>query len=182
MTTKTDAKINEELRESLYRSGYITQLIGFLFYLASLFSFTEFQERLFTLSAYLVIGLGLILTSSFLRVSKKRVKQAAIALSSVGLVLFILFFTLNLLLAAEVSFGLVLAAGAILYGKEAHCYNYKEGTVLMFLFPVVVILSIANLYLPQVALFKHAAWILTGITVASFVLKKTMTPLTKQPH
>ena len=81
-----------------------------------------------------------------------------------------------------ISIGFVLAGVAGLYGKEAHCFHFIEGWILMWSFPVLIFsnLLIYGLNAENYSIIRivfSVIYVATALTAFSFLIKKLRQPL-----
>lgn len=163
----------------IYRAGYAVGFLGiFLFTLSFVFSYG--QGIALGIS---VFYLGTLISGIFLLVWKKEVKIFILSCIILGIILGIG----NLLIFKNpeflvISMGFVLAGLAGLYGKEAHCFHYIEGWILMWSFPVLIFVNLLIYGLKvQSNSSVHAVFSVIYVIVTflafSFFIKKTRQPL-----
>lgn len=163
----------------IYRSGYVIGFLGILLYSISyLFSIWPF----FSLGIS-VFYLGSLISGIFLLVWKREIKIFILSCIILGIIFaisYILFFKNPEILI--ISMGFVLAGLAGLYGKEAHCFHFIEGWILMWSFPFLIF---ANLLLYGLKLQNNSLvhtifsviYLVVMLLALSFLIKKLRQPL-----
>ncbi len=163
----------------IYRSGYIIGFIGIV-----LFVFSYIFSNIYGLYAGIsVFFAGSLISSWFLLVWKREIKifilSCVIAGILLGLSYILVIRNIEVLI---ISFGFVLAGLAGLYGKEAHCFHFVEGWILMWTFPVLVF---ANLLVygfnierdTGVHVIFSVIYLIIMLLALSFLIKKLKQPL-----
>lgn len=126
-----------------YRFGYLIQCIG-----AILFSVFYFLKSSFWFIPVLIFDIGVAISSIFLLVWKAEIKRFILRMTFSGIALQIISLFINPINAfyAEKLFflglGLTLVGGAGLVGKEAYCFGFVEGWILLILYPLAIIPSL----------------------------------------
>lgn len=162
----------------IYRSGYAIGFIGIVLFV---FSYI-FSNTLFSYAGFFVFYAGSLLSSSFLLVWKKEIKIFILSCVILGILTGIVYIYTDNTEILIISAGLVLAGLAGLYGKEAHCFHFFEGWILMWSFPILVF---ANLlvyglnaeYNGTVHAVFSAVYIIITVLAFSFLIKKMRQPL-----
>ncbi len=170
--------------DAIYRSGYIIGFIGIC-----LFTVFFILNNIFSASIGVIIfDIGTLLSGLFLLVWRKEIKVFIVSCIITGLILTLMLlfvFSTGGLLRNEifiVATGLVLAGMGGMYGKEAHCFHFFEGWVLMWSFPVIILINLIvyglNLQLvPAVHFLLSAIYIFIALLALSFLIKKLTQPL-----
>ena len=165
--------------DMIYRSGYVAGFLGIL-----LFAFSYiFSDRPVFFLGISIFFLGSLISGIFLLVWRKEIKIFILSCIVLGIILgisYILFFKNPEL--SIISMGFVLAGLAGLYGKEAHCFHFKEGWILMWSFPFLVF---ANLLIYGLRLQNNGSvhtifsiiYIIVMLLALSFLIKKLRQPL-----
>lgn len=156
-----------------YRIGYILQSIG-----ATGFFLLYFLKTDFSVIPLLIFEAGIALSSLFLLVWKREIKRFILIMTFSGIAiqvlsLFISDYRTNIFC---LGLGFILAGGAGLVGKEAYCFGFVEGWLLLLLYPIAVIPNIFGFGSHNLNLF------LSGVTAflqVSFLRKKLSQPLLK---
>ncbi len=163
----------------IYRAGYIIGFAGIaLFVYSYVFSYAQGFW-----AGMPVFYAGSLISSSFLLVWKKEIKIFILSCVISGIIAgtaYVLFFKNAEVLI--VSAGLVLAGLSGLYGKEAHCFHFAEGWILMWSFPVLVFANLliygSNLENGEAVHFIFSAvYIIITVLALSFLIKKLRQPL-----
>ena len=163
----------------IYRSGYITGFVGIV-----LFVFSYVFLNIYGFYAGIIIFYaGTLISSLFVLVWKKEIKIFILSCVILGI-----FFGLAYLFIYRnteiliISMGLVLAGLAGLYGKEAHCFHFAEGWILMWSFPVLVFANLLiygfnaeNAY--AVRTVFCIIYFIIMLLAFSFLIKKIRQPL-----
>ena len=162
----------------IYRSGYVIGFLGILLFALS-YLFSNWQGFALGIS---VFYLGSLISGIFLLVWKKEVKIFILSCISLGIIFragFLFFRNSEILI---ISMGFVLAGLAGLYGKEAHCFHFIEGWILMWSFPFLIF---ANLLLyglelqnnDSVHIIFSIIYLVIMLLALSFLIKKLRQPL-----
>lgn len=162
----------------IYRSGYVIGFLGILLFALS-YLFSNWQGFALGIS---VFYLGSLISGIFLLVWKKEVKIFILSCIILGIIFgagFLLFRNPEILI---ISMGFVLAGLAGLYGKEAHCFHFIEGWILMWSFPFLIF---ANLLLyglklqnnDSVHIIFSIIYLVIMLLALSFLIKKLRQPL-----
>jgi len=157
-----------------YRTGYILQSLGATAFLILYFLKTEFY-----IIPLLLFEAGIALSSLFLLVWKREIKRFILFMTFSGIAIQ----TLSIFLSPEyrinifcLGLGFILAGGAGLVGKEAYCFGFIEGWLLLLIYPLAIIPNILGLSSHNLNL------ILSGLIAflhVSFLKKKLSQPLLK---
>lgn len=162
----------------IYRSGYVIGFLGILLFALS-YLFSNWQGFAPGIS---VFYLGSLISGIFLLVWKKEVKIFILSCIILGIIFgagFLFFRNPEILI---ISMGFVLAGLAGLYGKEAHCFHFIEGWILMWSFPFLIF---ANLLLyglklqnnDSVHIIFSIIYLVIMLLALSFLIKKLRQPL-----
>ncbi|MHB1665340.1 MAG: DUF2301 domain-containing membrane protein [bacterium] len=167
-----------------YRIGYVIGFIGIFIFMFS---------YIFNSLNYILLGLaifeaGTLLSGIFLLVWKKEVKIFILSCIVIGILLgsvSFYFFNFNALfkdISIIISIGFVLAGLGGLYGKEAHCFHFYEGWILLWSFPILILLNlivfISNIqFNPAVHLIFSIIYFFIMLLALSFLIKKIKQPL-----
>ncbi len=161
-----------------YRVGYILQSMG-----AVLFAiFYGISSDLYIIPLIL-FDAGLAVSSIFLLVWKAEIKKLILRMTFGGIALQIIsifFEPINSFYANKIFFfglGLSLAGGAGLVGKEAYCFRFYEGWLLLMIYPISVI---PNLFGFSNYKYNLAVSIIIAILQLSFLRKKLSQPILKK--
>lgn len=161
-----------------YRIGYVLQSIGSLGFLILFYLQSKLQ-----IIPLMIFDAGIALSSLFLLVWKAEIKRFILRMTFFGIALqFISVFInpINAFYAEKIFFlglGLTFAGGAGLVGKEAYCFRFNEGWLLLMAYPLTVI---PNLF--GFASYKYNL-IFIGIIATlqlSFLRRKLSQPLLKK--
>lgn len=179
--------LEEQIREAgIYypRSYDITYRISFLFQSIGAIGFvilyglrTEFQ-----VVPLILFEAGIALSSIFLLVWKTEIKRFILRTAFAGLVFQIisLFITpINAFYSERIFFlglGLTLVGGAGLMGKEAYCFRFNEGWLLIIMYPLAVL---PNLFGSVSYKYNLIVSGIIAILQLSFLRKKLSQPLLK---
>jgi uncharacterized integral membrane protein len=163
----------------IYRSGYIIGFIGI-----ALFTFSYiFSDVSGFYAGISIFYAGSLISSSFLLVWKKEIKIFILSCIILGILLGVsrifMFKNPEILI---ISIGFVLAGVAGLYGKEAHCFHFMEGWILMWSFPFLIF---ANLLIYGLNIENNgivhtvfsAVYVIMALLALSFLVKKLRQPL-----
>lgn len=161
-----------------YRIGYVLQGIGALGFVI----LYGLQSKL-QIIPLVIFNAGIALSSMYLLVWKAEIKKFILRMTFGGIALQIISVFINPINAfySEKMFflglGLTLIGGAGLVGKEAYCFRFNEGWLLLMAYPLAVI---PNLFgFPQ---YKYNLVISAIIAVLQilFLRKKLSQPLLKK--
>lgn len=155
-----------------YRIGYILQSIGATGFFILYFLRTGYIIPLILFEA------GIVLSSIFLLVWKREIKRFILFMTFSGIViqilsLFIPDYRSNIFC---LGLGFMLAGGAGLTGKEAYCFGFVEGWLLLLLYPIAIIPNILGFGSFSFNLFLSGA---IAFLQVSFLRKKLSQPLLK---
>lgn len=155
-----------------YRVGYIIQLSGIFILTLS------FILRLpFNIHGILLFETGVVLSSIFLLVWKREIKRFILFSVVLGIPLQLMGYILFPLYLKEIfiiGLGFVCVGGAGLVGKEAYCFNFFEGWLILFLYPVIIfsnLLGVGN------RAFLTMLYLFLLLLHSSFLRKKLRQPL-----
>lgn len=162
----------------IYRIGYVLQSIGALG-----FAILHALGSKLQIIPFVIFDAGIAISSMFLLVWKAEIKKFIVRMTFAGIALQIISIFVNPLDAfyAEkmffLGFGLTLVGGAGLMGKEAYCFRFNEGWLLLMVYPLAVV---PNLF--GFASYKYNLGISVIITILqlSFLRKKLSQPLLKK--
>lgn len=155
-----------------YRIGYILQSIGATGFFILYFLRTGYIIPLILFES------GIVLSSIFLLVWKREIKRFILFMTFSGIViqilsLFIPDYRSNIF---SLGLGFTLAGGAGLTGKEAYCFGFLEGWLLLLLYPIAIIPNILGFGSFNFNLFLSGA---IAFLQVSFLRKKLSQPLLK---
>jgi uncharacterized integral membrane protein len=161
-----------------YRIGYVLQSLGAL----GFFILYALGSKLQVIP-FIIFESGIALSSIFLLVWKVEIKKFILRMTFAGIALqisSIFIQPLNAFYAEKMFFlglGLTLAGGAGLVGKEAYCFRFNEGWLLLMIYPLVVIPNLLGF-----SSYKYNLVISGIITVLqiSFLRKKLSQSLLKK--
>lgn len=163
----------------IYRSGYVVGFLGILLFVFS-YLVSDWQGLVLGISVFYA---GSLLSGIFLLVWKREIKIFILSCMSLGIILGIshLLFFKNPEIAV-VSIGFVLVGMAGLYGKEAHCFHFAEGWLLMWLFPILILVNLLIYGLKlqnsgSVHTILSVIYIIVMLLALSFLIKKLRQPL-----
>lgn len=161
-----------------YRIGYILQSIGALG-----FVILYALESKLQVIPLIIFESGIALSSMFLLVWKAEIKRFILRMTFAGIALQIVsvfIHPINAIYAGKMFFlglGLTLAGGGGLVAKEAYCFRFNEGWLLLMVYPLAVIPNLLGF-----ATYKYNLGISVIITILqfSFLRKKLSQPLLKK--
>jgi uncharacterized integral membrane protein len=161
-----------------YRIGYVLQSIGAIGFVI----LYGMQSKL-QIIPLVIFNVGIALSSMYLLVWKAEIKKFILMMSFWGIAVQIISIFINPINAfySEKLFflglGLTLVGGAGLVGKEAYCFRFNEGWLLLMAYPLAVI---PNLF--GFTQYKYNLVILAIIAVLQilFLRKKLSQPLLKK--
>ncbi len=161
-----------------YRVGYVLQTIGAIGFVILYYLQSELQ-----VIPFVIFNAGIALSSMYLLVWKAEIKKFILMMSFWGIAAQIISIFINpisALFSEKLFFlglGLTLAGGAGLVGKEAYCFRFNEGWLLLMAYPLAVI---PNLF--GFAQYKYNLVISAIIAVLQilFLRKKLSQPLLKK--
>ena len=131
----------ERRHDISYRTGFVIQMLG-----SALLAVLYPLESPFYTVGIMVFEIGVLLSSVYLLVRRRSIKKFIVASVMLGLVLQVAgSITLpeqyaGLALIAGI--GLVCAGAGGMAAKEAYCFGYREGWLLMLLFPAMVLVNL----------------------------------------
>ncbi len=167
-----------KIYDRIYRSGYAIGYVGIVLFV---FSYLFYDLPVFS-AGILIFYLGSLTSGIFLLVWKREIKIFILSCIILGILIGIgdIFFKNPEILI--VSIGLVLTGVAGLYGKEAHCFHFIEGWILMWSFPILIF---ANLLIYGLGLQGNGIihfiffiiYMILMLLALSFLIKKTRQPL-----
>jgi uncharacterized integral membrane protein len=161
-----------------YRTGYVLQSLGALGF--TLLLYMGSPLRVIPLALF---DAGIALSSLFLLVWKVEIKRFILRMTFAGIALQILsifmqsvdgFYAEKMFL---IGLGFTLAGGAGLVGKEAFCFRFYEGWVLLAIYPVAVLPMLFGYTEPGFVLVVSAVIALLQL---SFLRRKLGQPLLKK--
>lgn len=157
-----------------YRIGYVLQSIGAIGF-AILYALHSGLQII----PFLIFESGIALSSLFLLVWKREIKKFILWMTFIGLTAQAISIFISAPFSEKIfftGFGLTLVGGAGLVGKEAYCFRFNEGWLLLMIYPLAVI---PNLF--SIADFKYNLVIsmIIAILQLSFLRKKISQPLLK---
>jgi len=123
-----------------FRAGLVLQVLG-----AALLAVLYPLENPFYTVGIMLFELGVLLSALYLLVWKFWIRMCIRASVVVGLVLQVSGFYVPEQYAGMViisGIGLVCAGAAAMAGKEAYCFKYREGWLLMSGFPIMVLINL----------------------------------------
>lgn len=129
-----------------YRIGYVLQTIGAIGFVV----LYGLQSKLQAIP-FIIFNAGIALSSMYLLVWKAEIKRFILRMTFAGIALQIISIFINSINAfySEKLFflglGLTLAGGAGLVGKEAYCFRFNEGWLLLMVYPLAVIPNLFGL-------------------------------------
>lgn len=160
-----------------YRIGYVLQTIG-----SAGFVFMYWMSSRFMIIPLVIFMAGIALSSLYLLVWKAEIKRFILRVTIGGIALQILSMLIQPVSAfySEKLFflglGLTLAGGAGLVGKEAYCFRFNEGWLLLMVYPLAVI---PNLFGLSGYRYNLVISSLVAILQLSFLRRKLSQPLLK---
>jgi len=131
----------ERRHDISYRTGFVIQMLG-----SALLAVLYPLESPFYTVGIMVFEIGVLLSSAYLLVRRRSIKKFIVASVMLGLVLQVAgSITLpeqyaGLALIAGI--GLVCAGAGGMAAKEAYCFGYREGWLLMLLFPIMALVNL----------------------------------------
>ncbi|MBI5213404.1 MAG: hypothetical protein HY957_08540 [Nitrospirae bacterium] len=160
-----------------YRMGYVLQSIGALGFVVLYYLQSKLQAI-----PFVIFNAGIVLSSMYLLVWKAEIKRFILRMTFAGIALqisSIFIQPFNAFYAGKMFFlglGLTLTGGAGLVGKEAYCFRFNEGWLLLMTYPLAVI---PNLF--GFSTYKYNLGISVIITILqfSFLRRKLSQPLLK---
>lgn len=161
-----------------YRIGYILQSIGALGFVILYALRSKLQ-----IIPFVIFDAGIAVSSIFLLVWKAEIKKFILRMTFAGIAVqisSIFIQPLNAFYAEKMFFlglGLTLVGGAGLVGKEAYCFRFNEGWLLLMLYPLSVI---PNLFGFASYKYNLIISVIIAILQISFLRKKLSQPLLKK--
>ncbi|MCL4457723.1 MAG: DUF2301 domain-containing membrane protein [Nitrospirae bacterium] len=160
-----------------YRVGYVLQTIGAIGFVV----LYALQSKLQVIP-FAIFNAGIALSSMYLLVWKAEIKRFILRMTFAGIALQIssvFIQPLNAFYAGKMFFlglGLTLTGGAGLVGKEAYCFRFNEGWLLLMVYPLAVI---PNLF--GVSGYNYNLIVSAVITILQilFLRRKLSQPLLK---
>ena len=124
-----------------YRAGFVIQMLG-----AALLAVLYPLESPFYTIGIMVFEIGVLLSAAYLPVRMRSIRKFLVCLVMLGLALQVAgSFYLPEQYAGMVliiGIGLVCAGAGGMAGREAYCFGYREGWLLMLLFPAMVLVNL----------------------------------------
>ena len=163
----------------IYRAGYVIGFAGIVLFVYSYI----FSNTLGFLIGIPVFYAGTLISSLFLLVWRKEIKIFILSCVISGIIAGISYTSaFNNTEVMVVSMGLVLAGLAGLYGKEAFCFHFMEGWILMWSFPILIFANLLAYglkaeYNPLLHGIFSAIYVIAAILALSFLIKKLRQPL-----
>jgi uncharacterized integral membrane protein len=156
-----------------YRAGLVLQVLG-----AGVLAVLYPMASPFYSAGIILFDLGVLFSAVFLLVWISWVKKIILGAVLIG----ILLQALGLFAAPPqyagtiilIGIGLVCVSSAGMVGKEAYCFGYREGWVLMWTFPVLIVV---NLVARENRIFNALGFSATFLLLLSLVGKKLKQPL-----
>jgi len=156
-----------------YRAGFAAQAAG-----ATAFSVLYILKSPFFIVPFLLFEAGLALSSLYLLVWKASIKRFILRSLVIGLLLQAVSL-LGFPHSDKVFFaglGFVLVSGAGLTGKEAYCFGWPEGWLLLIAYPVAVL---PNFFVVNADRINSVMSVAIAVLWVSFLRKKLSQPLLK---
>lgn len=155
-----------------YRVGYILQSAG-----ATVFFILYLLHSVYIIPL-IIFESGVLLSSLFLLVWKREIKRFILFMTITGIAiqifsLFVPAYRTNIFC---LGLGFILAGGAGLVGKEAYCFGFIEGWLLLLIYPIAIIPNILGHVSPVFNLFLSGA---IAVLQVSFLRRKLSQPLLK---
>ena len=172
-----------KLYDVIYRSGYVIGFIGIFLFVYSFISLYRLPAGgIFFYTSFILFYAGSLISSSFLLVWKKEIKIFIMACVISGILTGIIYIFVKNPEILVVSAGLVLAGLSGLYGKEAHCFHFFEGWILMWSFPLIIFANLLIFGLKAenngvVHLVFSFIYGIMALLAFSFLIKKIKQPL-----
>lgn len=160
-----------------YRTGYVLQSVGSI-----LFVILYWIHSGLYIVPLIIFESGIALSSIFLLVWKAEIKRFILRMTFGGLALQIIaifidpisvFYSEKLFF---IGLGFTLTGGAGLVGKEAYCFRFNEGWLLMIMYPLIVIPNLLGLAGHKYNLILS---IIVAVLQISFLRRKLSQPLLK---
>ena len=156
-----------------YRAGLVMQVLG-----AALLAVLYPMENPFYSAGIMLFEAGVLLSAVYLLVWMSWIKKIILGSVIAGIALQVAagFFApeeyAGSLIIAGIGFVCVGAAGLV--GKEAYCFAYREGWILLWSYPVMVLV---NLMARESRIFNSLGFSLLFLLLLSLVGKKLKQPL-----
>jgi uncharacterized integral membrane protein len=156
-----------------YRTGLVLQALG-----AGLLAMLYPLESPFYSAGIMLFDLGMLLAAVYLLVWMSWIKKIILGAVLIGIPVQII----GLHVAPPqyagsvilIGIGLVCVGGAGMVGKEAYCFGYREGWMLMWLYPIVVLVNLAA---RENRVFNSLAFSAAFLLLLSLTGKKLKQPL-----
>lgn len=161
-----------------YRIGYVIQSIG-----AILFFILYLLKSSLWFIPIIIFNAGVALSSIFLLVWRAEIKRFILRMTFLGIALQIISFFINpisVFYAEKLFFiglGLTLVGGTGLVGKEAYCFRFIEGWILLIIYPLAII---PNIFSFSSYRYNFVMSLLIAILQLSFLRRKLSQPLLKK--
>jgi uncharacterized integral membrane protein len=161
-----------------YRIGYVLQSLGALGF-AILYALGSKLQII----PFVIFNAGIALSSVYLLVWKAEIKKFILRMTFAGIALQISSIFVNPIdafYAGKMFFlglGLTLAGGAGLVGKEAYCFRFNEGWLLLMVYPLAVIPNLLGFASYRYNLIVSAV---IAVLQISFLRRKLSQPLLKK--
>jgi uncharacterized integral membrane protein len=155
-----------------YRIGYIVQLSGIL-----IFTISFLLELPSYIIGIILFEIGVTLSAIFLLVWKREIKRFILFSIAIGILLQAMgyiFFPSYLKEIFIVGLGFICIGGAGLVGKEAYCFNFFEGWLILLLYPIIIFSSLLG---AESRIFFAILYLSLLLLHASFLRKKLGQPL-----
>jgi uncharacterized integral membrane protein len=160
------------LHDITYRAGLVTQVLG-----AAVLAVLYPLESPFYTIGIMLFNAGALLSAIYLLVWMTWVKRIILGSVLIGIPLQVLGwmyapeqYAVSVILAG---IGLVCVGAGGMAGKEAYCFAYREGWVLLWLYPVLVLANLAGL--------SHPVFNALGFSAAFLLLLSLTGKKLKQP-
>lgn len=158
-----------------YRIGYVLQSTGVLVFAVLYGVGTEL-----VVIPLVIFDAGVALSSTFLLVWRREIKRFILGSTIAGISLqLVSLFTDNYSLSKEIfllGVGLTLVGGAGIAGKEAYCFRFNEGWLLMTLYPLALV---PNLFGFSTYTYNLIILCIIALLQVSLLRKKLSQPLLK---
>jgi uncharacterized integral membrane protein len=160
-----------------YRIGYVLQTLG-----AIGFAILYGLHSKWHILSLIIFEAGIALSALFLLVWKAEIKRFILRMTLAGIALQIISLfiqPINAFYSEKMFFtglALTLVGGAGLVGKEAYCFRFNEGWLLLMIYPLAVIPNLFGLSSYKYNLIISA---IIAILQISFLRKKFSQPLLK---
>lgn len=161
-----------------YRIGYVLQSIGAIGFVI----LYGLQSKL-QIIPLVAFNSGIALSSIFLLVWKAEIKRFILRMTFAGIafqIISVFIHPINAFYSEKLFFlgmGLTLAGGAGLVGKEAYCFRFNEGWLLLIIYPLAVIPNLFGFASHKYNLVVSG---IIAILQLSFLRKKFSQPLLKK--